>query len=53
LNPKDNITLREERGNTFIMFLKERRKGDCIKMLLTPEFQELWWKLYWRAKRNL
>jgi len=26
---KDSITLREERGNTFIMFLKERRKGDC------------------------
>jgi len=26
---KDNITLREERGNTFIMLLKERRKGDC------------------------
>ena len=21
--------MREERGNTFIMFLKERRKGDC------------------------
>jgi hypothetical protein len=29
LNLKDNITLREERGNTFIMFLKEGRKGDC------------------------
>jgi hypothetical protein len=26
---KDNITLREGRGNTFIMLLKERRKGDC------------------------
>jgi hypothetical protein len=26
---KDNITLREERGNTFIMLLKERREGDC------------------------
>ena len=26
---KDNITLGEERGNTFIMLLKERRKGDC------------------------
>jgi hypothetical protein len=26
---KDNITLREERGNTFIMCLKEGRKGDC------------------------
>jgi hypothetical protein len=24
---KDNITLREERGNTFIMFLKEGRNG--------------------------
>src|SRR5512135_3048028 len=26
---KDNITLGEGRGNTFIMLLKERRKGDC------------------------
>jgi hypothetical protein len=26
---KDNITLGEERGNTFITLLKERRKGDC------------------------
>jgi hypothetical protein len=29
LYSKDNITLGEERGNTFIMLLKERRKGDC------------------------
>ena len=26
---KDNITLGEERGNTFIMLLKGKRKGDC------------------------
>ncbi|SPQ00606.1 hypothetical protein NBG4_290023 [Candidatus Sulfobium mesophilum] len=26
---KDNITLGEGRGNTFIMLLKERRKRDC------------------------
>jgi hypothetical protein len=26
---KDSITLGEERGNTFIMLLKERRQGDC------------------------
>ena len=26
---KDNKTLREGRGNTFIMFLKEGRIGDC------------------------
>jgi len=26
---KDSITLGEGRGNTFIMLLKERRKGDC------------------------
>ena len=25
----DSITLGEERGNAFIMLLKERRKGDC------------------------
>jgi hypothetical protein len=29
LYPKDSITLGEGRGNTFIMLLKERRKGDC------------------------
>jgi hypothetical protein len=26
---EDNITLGEGRGYTFIMLLKERRKGDC------------------------
>jgi hypothetical protein len=29
LNLKDNITLGEGRGNTFIMLLRKRRKGDC------------------------
>jgi hypothetical protein len=29
LYPKDSITLREGRGNTFITLFKERRKGDC------------------------
>jgi hypothetical protein len=29
LHLKDSITLGEDRGNTFIMLLKERRKGDC------------------------
>ncbi len=29
LHLKDNITLGEGRGNTFIMLPKERRKGDC------------------------
>ena len=29
MHPKDNITLGEERGNAFIMLLKESRKGDC------------------------
>jgi hypothetical protein len=29
LHLKDNITLGEGRGNTFIMLLKEKRKGDC------------------------
>ena len=32
---KDNITLGEGRGNTFIMLPKERRKGIAVK-LLTP-----------------
>jgi hypothetical protein len=29
LYSKDNITLGEGRGNTFITLLKERRNGDC------------------------
>ena len=33
-----NITLREERGNTFIMLLKERRKEDCGNALNSKRF---------------
>jgi len=46
VHPKDNITLGEGSGNTFIVFPKERRKGDCV-MLKTPEkIRELQRKLY-------
>jgi len=49
---KDNTTLGEGRGNAFIMFLKERRKGDC-KMLKTPEkIRNLQRKLYQKAKQE-
>ncbi|MGA2330915.1 MAG: hypothetical protein ABSG75_04075, partial [Syntrophales bacterium] len=34
---KDSITLREGRGNTFIMLLKERRKGDCGNAINSKE----------------
>jgi len=30
IESQSNITLREERGNAFITFLKERRAGDCV-----------------------
>jgi hypothetical protein len=49
---KDNITLREERGNAFIAFLKEGRKGDCRNAINSLNFLELWWKLYQRAKQD-
>jgi hypothetical protein len=39
LYPKDNITLGEERGNTFIMLLKERRKGDCGNAINSEYFE--------------
>jgi hypothetical protein len=49
---KDNITLGEGSGNTFITFPKERRKGDCL-MLKTPEkIRELQRKLYQKAKQE-
>jgi hypothetical protein len=47
---KDNITLGEERGNTFIMLLKEQRKGDCGNAINSIIFPELQWKLYQKAK---
>jgi RNA-directed DNA polymerase len=44
--------LREGRGNSFITFLKKRRKGDC-GMLKTPEkIRELQRKLYQKAKQE-
>jgi len=52
LHPKDSTTLGEGRGNTFITFLKKRRKGDCV-MLETPEkIRELQRKLYQKAKQG-
>jgi hypothetical protein len=37
--PKDNITLGEGRGNTFIMLLKERRNGDCGNAINSKRFR--------------
>jgi hypothetical protein len=36
---KDNITLGEERGNAFIMLLKERRSGDCSNAKNSQSFE--------------
>jgi RNA-directed DNA polymerase len=52
LYPEDNITSGEGSGNTFIVFPKERRKGDC-GMLKTPEkIREFQRKLYRKAKQE-
>ncbi len=43
----------EGRGNAFITFLKEGRKGDCTEVLETPEkIRELQRKLYRKAKQE-
>jgi hypothetical protein len=39
LYSKDNITLGEERGNTFITLIKERRKGDCGNAINSEYFE--------------
>jgi RNA-directed DNA polymerase len=53
LYPKDNTTLGEGRGNTFIAFQTKGRKGDCISVLTTPEkIRELQRKLYRKAKQE-
>jgi hypothetical protein len=39
LYSKDNITLGEERGNTFIMLFKEERKGDCGNAINSEYFE--------------
>jgi group II intron reverse transcriptase/maturase len=53
LDLKDNITLGEGRGNTFIVFQKKGRKGDCTSVLTTPEkIRELQRKLYRKAKQE-
>jgi len=41
LYPKDNRTLGEGRGNAFIMFLKEERKGDCEDAKNSGKIREL------------
>jgi RNA-directed DNA polymerase len=52
LDLKDRTTLGEGRGNAFIRFLKEGRRGDC-GMLETPEkIRELQRKLYQKAKQE-
>ena len=38
LDLKENTTLGEGRGNTFIMFLKKVRKGDCGNVINSSRF---------------
>jgi RNA-directed DNA polymerase len=47
-----SITLREGSGNTFIVFLKERRKGDCRMLKIPEKIRELQRKLYQKAKQE-
>jgi hypothetical protein len=50
---KESITLGEGRGNTFIVFLKKRRKEIAQNVLETPEkIRELQRKLYQKAKQE-
>jgi hypothetical protein len=41
LYSKDSITLGEGRGNTFIMFLKGGRIGDCGNAINSEKFRTL------------
>jgi hypothetical protein len=51
---RDSITLREGRGNTFIVFPKKGRKGDCTERAGNYRVvRELQRKLYQRAKHEL
>jgi hypothetical protein len=47
---KDNITLGEGRGSTFIMFLKGERIGDCGNAINSERLGTPWWKLCQSAK---
>ena len=47
---KDNITLGEGRGNTFIAFLKKERIGDCGNAINSKQFWTVQWKLCQKAK---
>jgi hypothetical protein len=46
LYPKESITLGEERGNAFIMFLKGGRREIAVKAGNSREVRELQRKLY-------
>jgi hypothetical protein len=53
LHFKDSITLREGRGNAFIVFLKRGRKEIAVKAGNSREVWELQRKLYQKAKQEL
>jgi hypothetical protein len=53
LDLKDSITLGEERGNAFIVFLKRGRMEIAVKAGNSREVRELQRKLYQKAKQEL
>jgi hypothetical protein len=52
LHFKDSITLREGRGNAFIVFLKRGRKEIAVEAGNSREVRELQRKLYQKAKQE-
>jgi hypothetical protein len=53
LHLKESISLREGRGNTFIMFLKRGRTEIAVEARNSREVRELQRKLYLGAKQEL
>jgi hypothetical protein len=53
LDLKDRITLREGRGNTFIVFQKRGRKEIAVEAVNSGVVRELQGKLYQKAKYEL
>jgi hypothetical protein len=53
LHLKENISLREGRGNTFVMFLKRGRMEIAVEARNSREVRETQRKLYQEAKQEL
>jgi len=52
LDLKDSITLREGRGNTFIVFPKKGRKEIAVEAVNSGIVRELQRELYQKAKQE-